>query len=86
MGRPRWGLPTARCPASEYLLHELPRLHAERKAAGRVLYYCSNGGIGWGNFLQGLPLALVHARATQDACPHLAPCTLHSVHCSSHAP
>ena len=70
-GRPRWGLPTKRCPASKFMLDVYPRRVAGLRRQGRNLYYCSFAPLG--NYLQGVPNALVAAMsldlALVLACP-----------------
>ena len=56
--QPRWGLPTAACPAPRYLTHDYPRLHRERLRRGDVLYHCSNTGA-LGDYPRSIPEALV---------------------------
>ena len=53
-----WGLPTAACPASSYLLNTYPKLHSEWKRQGRVMYVCSTSA-GWANYLQAVSVGVV---------------------------
>ena len=55
--RPRWGLPTAACPATHYLTSVYPRLHRERLKRGDVLFHCSRSGA-FGDFVRSIPEAL----------------------------
>ena len=54
----RWGLPSASCPASHYLLHQYPKLHAQWSEEGRVLAFCWIP-TGWGNYLLGVSTAVL---------------------------
>ena len=54
----RWGLPTASCPTTDYMMRELPVQHAQWKAQGRVLVHCSAAG-GLGDYFKGLPAAFL---------------------------
>mmetsp|Transcript_33176 Transcript_33176/g.82805 ORF Transcript_33176/g.82805 Transcript_33176/m.82805 type:complete len:221 (-) Transcript_33176:76-738(-) len=55
-----WGLPTAACPASDYLLTDYPASHGQWRAQGRVLVHCSRSGA-LGNVLRSVPTALLVA-------------------------
>ena len=54
-----WGLPSASCKPSRHMLEEYPRLHARWRREDRILVYCSDTA--WGNFVLGLPAAVLAA-------------------------
>lgn len=53
-----WGLPTATCPATPYLLEQYPRLHAQWKRSGRLLVHCARSAA-LGNYVLSIPAALL---------------------------
>ena len=63
-----WGLPSAGCPYewTRFWADQFPRLHREWRAQNRVVVHCSRH-TGFGNWVSGLPAALMYSLATEQA-------------------
>lgn len=63
-----WGLPTATCSGgwTQFWTDEYPKLHAQWRAANRIVVHCSIH-TGFGNWLGGVSAALAYSIVTEQA-------------------